>query len=63
MCSYFIASVPLILFTKLMYDEFLIKGSFVKIMLLVTLIMIFIKYGIRLIKIVYYQNKKNKLKI
>ena len=44
-----------------MYDAFLTTGSFVKIMLLATLIMIFVKYGIRLIKIVYYQNKKNKL--
>ena len=60
-CSYIMAFAPLILFAKLMYDTFLTTGSFVKIVLLATLMMIFVKYGIRLIKIVYYQNKKNKL--
>ena len=61
LCSYLIASAPLILFAKLMFDEYSTTGSFVKIVLLATLIMIFVKYGIRLIKIVYYQNIKNKL--
>ena len=60
-CSYLMASAPLIFFGKLMYDELMTNMSFVKITLLLTLIVIFIKYGIRLIKIVYYQNKYNKL--
>ena len=60
-CSYLMASAPLILFGKIMYDELTTNMSFVKITLLLTLIVIFIKYGLRLIKIVYYQNKNNKL--
>ena len=60
-CSYLMASAPLILFGKIMYDELITNMSFVKITLLLTLIVIFIKYGLRLIKIVYYQNKNNKL--
>ena len=60
-CSYLMASAPLIFFGKIMYDELITNMSFVKITLLLTLIVIFIKYGLRLIKIVYYQNKNNKL--
>ncbi len=60
-CSYLMASAPLILFGKLIYEEFFSTGSLFKIMFLAALIMIFTRYGIRLIKIVYYQNKKNKV--
>ena len=60
-CSYLMASAPLILCGKIMYDELITNISLVKITLLFTLIVIFIKYGIRLIKIVYYQNRSKKL--
>ena len=60
-CSYLMASAPLILCGRIMYDELITNISLVKITLLFTLIVIFIKYGIRLIKIVYYQNRSNKL--
>ena len=60
-CSYFIALAPLMFLLKLMYDELLNIGSFFKLALLSILIVIFIKYGIRIIKIVHYQNKKNVL--
>ena len=60
-CSYLMASAPLILCGRIMYDELITNISLVKITLLFTLIVIFIKYGIRLIKIVYYQNRSKKL--
>ncbi len=61
-CSYFIASAPLMFLSKLTYDEILIGDSNFKLILLSSLMLLFIKYGIRIIKIVHYQNKKIVLK-
>ena len=60
-CSYIIASVPLVFLSILMYEGIKNDSSFAKLTFLTLLIVIFIKYGIRLIRIVYYQNN-NELK-
>ena len=60
-CSYIIASVPFVFLSILMYEGIKNDSSFAKLTFLTLLIVIFIKYGIRLIRIVYYQNN-NELK-
>ena len=60
-CCVLISIAPSILVSHLIYDQFIGDKNFVKIVLLSTLLMILIKYGLRLIKIVYYQNNKNNL--
>ena len=61
LCCVLISIAPSILVSHLIYDQFIGDKNFVKIVLLLTLLMILIKYGLRLIKIVYYQNIKNNL--
>ena len=60
-CCVLISIAPSILVSHLIYDELIGDKNFVKMVLLSTLLMILIKYGLRLIKIVYYQNNKNNL--
>ena len=60
-CCVLISIAPSILVSHLIYDQFIGDKNFVKIVLLSTLLMILIKYGLRLMKIVYYQNNKNNL--
>ena len=60
-CCVLISIAPSILVSHLIYDQFIGDKNFVKIVLLSTLLMILMKYGLRLIKIVYYQNNKNNL--
>ena len=60
-CSYIIASVPFVFLSILMYEGIKNDSSLAKLTFLTLLIVIFIKYGIRLIRIVYYQNN-NELK-
>ena len=60
-CCVLISIAPSILVSHLIYDQFIGNKNFVKIVLLSTLLMILIKYGLRLMKIVYYQNNKNNL--
>ena len=55
-CSYVIAFVPLLFFILLMHEAISNGSSFLKLAFLSVLILMFIKYGIRLIKIVYHQN-------
>ena len=57
-CCYLISFAPSILVLNLIYDNFANKLSFAKIGLLSILLIFLVKYGIRLIKIVFYQNKK-----
>ena len=61
LCCVLISIAPSILVSHLIYDQFIGNKNFVKIVLLSTLLMILIKYGLRLMKIVYYQNNKNNL--
>ena len=61
LCCVLISIAPSILVSHLIYDQFIGNKNFVKIVLLSTLLMILMKYGLRLIKIVYYQNNKNNL--
>jgi len=61
LCCVLISIAPSILVSHLVYDQFVGDKNFVKIVLLLTILMILIKYGLRLIKIVYYQNNKNNL--
>ena len=61
LCCVLISIAPSILVSHLIYDQFIGDKNFVKIVLLSTLLMILMKYGLRLIKIVYYQNNKNNL--
>ena len=61
LCCVLISIAPSILVSHLIYDQFIGDKNFVKIVLLSTLLMILIKYGLRLMKIVYYQNNKNNL--
>ena len=61
LCCVLISIAPSILVSHLIYDELIGDKNFVKMVLLSTLLMILIKYGLRLIKIVYYQNNKNNL--
>ena len=61
LCCVLISITPSILVSHLIYDQFIGDKNFVKMVLLSTLLMILIKYGLRLIKIVYYQNNKNNL--
>ena len=60
-CCVLISIAPSILVSHLIYDQFIGDKNFVKIVLLSTLLMILMKYGLRLMKIVYYQNNKNNL--
>tara|TARA_B100001057_G_C22644963_1_gene869723 strand:+ start:255 stop:728 length:474 start_codon:yes stop_codon:yes gene_type:complete len=60
-CCVLISIAPSILVSHLIYDQFMGDKNFVKIILLSTLLMILMKYGLRLIKIVYYQNNKINL--
>ena len=60
-CCVLISIAPSILVFHLIYDQLISEINFIKIVLLSTLLMFLIKYGIRLIKIVYFQNKKNNL--
>ncbi len=57
-CCYLISFAPSILVLNLIYDNFVNELSFAKIGLLSILLIFLVKYGIRLIKIVFYQNKK-----
>ena len=57
-CCYLISFAPSILVLNLIYDSFVNEVIFAKIVLLSILLIFLIKYGIRLIKIVFYQNKK-----
>ena len=61
LCCVLISIAPSILVSHLIYDQFISDKNLVKIILLSTLLMILIKYGLRLMKIVYYQNNKNNL--
>ena len=61
LCCVLISIAPSILVSHLIYDQLIGDKNFVKMVLLSTLLMILIKYGLRLIKIVYYQNNKNNL--
>ena len=61
LCCVLISIAPSILVSHLIYDQLIGNKNFVKMVLLSTLLMFLIKYAIRLIKIVYYQNKKNNL--
>ena len=61
MCCVLISIAPLILVSHLIYDQIIGGKNFVKIVLLSTLLIFLVKYAIRLIKIVYHQNKKNNL--
>ena len=61
LCCVLISITPSILVSHLIYDQLIGNKNFVKMVLLSTLLMFLIKYAIRLIKIVYYQNKKNNL--
>ena len=61
LCCVLISIAPSILVSHLIYDQLIGHKNFVKMVLLSTLLMFLIKYAIRLIKIVYYQNKKNNL--
>ena len=61
LCCVLISIAPSILVSHLIYDQFIGNKNFVKIVLLSTLLMILIKYGLRLMKIVYFQNNKNNL--
>ena len=55
-CSYVIAFVPILFLSILMYEGIKNESSLAKLIFLTLLVMIFIKYGIRLIRIVYHQN-------
>lgn len=57
-CCYLISFAPSILVLNLIYHTFVNELSFAKIGLLSILLIFLVKYGIRLIKIVFYQNKK-----
>ena len=57
LCCVLISIAPSILVSQLIYDQIGNK-NFVKMVLLSTLLVFLIKYAIRLIKIVYFQNKK-----
>ena len=57
-CCYLISFAPSILVLNLIYHTFVNDLSFAKIGLLSILLIFLLKYGIRLIKIVFYQNKK-----
>ena len=59
-CSYVIAFVPLVFLSILMYEGIINESSLLKLAFLSVLMMIFTKYALRLIKIVYYQNNKPK---
>ena len=61
LCCVLISITPSILVSHLIYDQLIGNKNFVKMVLLSTLLIFLIKYAIRLIKIVYYQNKKNNL--
>ena len=61
LCCVLISIAPSILVSHLIYDQLIGNKNFVKMVLLSTLLMFLIKYAIRLIKIVYYQNKNNNL--
>ena len=61
-CSYVIAFVPILFLSILMYEGIKNESSFAKLIFLTLLVMIFIKYGIRLIRIVYHQNNNNEVK-
>jgi len=61
LCCVLISIAPSILVSHLIYDQIIGGKNFVKIVLLSTLLMFLVKYAIRLIKIVYHQNKKNNL--
>ena len=61
LCCVLISITPSILVSHLIYDQLIGNKNFVKMVLLSTLLMFLIKYAVRLIKIVYYQNKKNNL--
>ena len=61
LCCVIISIAPSILVSHLIYDQIISNKNFVKMVLLSTLLMFLIKYAIRLIKIVFYQNKKNNL--
>ena len=60
-CCVLISISPSILVSCLIYDQLISSKNFVKMVLLSTLLMFLVKYAIRLIKIVYHQNKKNNL--
>ena len=60
-CCVLISISPSILVSCLIYDQLIGSKNFVKMVLLSTLLMFLVKYAIRLIKIVYHQNKKNNL--
>ena len=55
-----IAFVPLVFLSILMYEGIINESSLLKLAFLSVLMMIFTKYALRLIKIVYYQNNKPK---
>ena len=61
LCCVLISIAPSILVSHLIYDQLIDNKNFVKMVLLSTLLLFLIKYAIRLIKIVYYQNNKNNL--
>ncbi len=61
LCCVIISVAPSLIAINLIYDQLLGDTNSVKVILLSTLLMILINYGIRLIKIIYYQNKKNNL--
>ena len=61
LCCVLISTAPSILVSHLIYDQLIGNKNFVKMVLLSTLLMFLVKYAIRLIKIVYHQNKKNNL--
>ena len=56
-CCYLISFAPSILVLNLIYHTFVNELSFAKIGLLSILLIFLVKYGIRLIKIVFHQNK------
>jgi len=61
LCCVLISIAPSIVVSHLIYDQLIGDKNFVKMVLLSTLLMFLIKYGIRLIKIVYFQNSKSNL--
>ncbi len=60
-CCIIISIAPSFLTLNLIYDQLVSNKNLLKIVLLSSLLMLLLKYGLRLIKIVYYQNKKNYL--
>ena len=57
-CCCLISLAPSILLLNLIYESLYHDLNFVKISLLTIILIFLLKYGIRLIKIVFYQNQK-----